>query len=117
MYKYSRYLFTAIPYRTKQNRTKFQSDKILVISKDFGHSCPTNNFVCFKISIRFQFYGIQPVVFQGKNSKNVSWIVTNILFFNHNVKFRINYKFVIFFCLQVLLFSKFLYQFAKIAKN
>ena len=117
MYKYSRYLFTAIPYRTKQNRTKFQSDKILVISKDFGHSCPTNNFVCFKISIRFQFYGIQPVFFQGKNSKNVSWIVTNILFFNHNVKFRINYKFVIFFCLQVLLFYKFLYQFAKIAKN
>ena len=43
--------------------------------------------------------------------------MTNILFFNHNVKFRINYKFVIFFCLQVLLFSKFLYQFAKIAKN
>ena len=78
MYKYSRYLFTAIPYRTKQNRTKFQSDKILVISKDFGHSCPTNNFVCFKISIRFQFYGIQPVFFQGKNSKNVSQIVTNI---------------------------------------
>ena len=78
MYKYSRYLFTAIPYRTKQNRTKFQSDKILVISKDFGHSCPTNNFVCFKISIRFQFYGIQPVFFQGKSSKNVSQIVTNI---------------------------------------
>ena len=29
---------------------KRKSDKILVTSKDFGHFCPTNNFVYFKIS-------------------------------------------------------------------
>ena len=51
----------------------------------------------FQNIIRFQFCGIQTKFFEGKNSKKMSHRqITNILFFNHNVIFPINFKSVIF---------------------
>ena len=34
-----------ISYPTKQSRTKLLAGQNFVFSKDFGHICPTNNFV------------------------------------------------------------------------
>ena len=50
---------------------KTKSDKILVISKDFDHFCPTNNSAVFKFQnmIRFQFYGIQTIFSREKLKK------------------------------------------------
>ena len=69
----------------------YQSDKIFVISKDFGHFSPTNSFVYFEIPKYDQISILQDsdYFFKGKTQKMSRRQVTSILFFNHNIIFGI----------------------------
>ena len=96
-----------LPYRTKQNRTKFQSEKIISRIKFQSLQKILVTFVQliilsifkFQNMITLQLYRIQTVFFQGKNSKNTSQFGNQyFILFNHNVIFLINYKSVIFLC-------------------